>query len=50
MVLWSRQLDAAALVGVDGIRGGGGARALRRREDEDDRKGENEKIPGRAYL
>ena len=39
-VLWSRQVDAAALVGVDGMHGGGGgARALRRREEEDDGKG-----------
>ena len=37
-VLWSRQVDAAALVGADGMRGGG-ARALRRREEEDDGKG-----------
>ena len=40
-VLWSRQVDAAALVGADGMRGGGGggARALRCREEEDDGKG-----------
>ena len=39
-VLWSRQVDAAALVGADGMRGGGGgARALGCREEEDDGKG-----------
>ena len=39
-VLWSRQVDATALVGADGVRGGGGgARALRCREEEDDGKG-----------
>ena len=37
--LWSRQVDAAALVGADGMRGGGGARALGCREEEDDGKG-----------
>ena len=38
-VLWSRQVDAAALVGADGMRGGGGgARALACREEEDDGK------------
>ena len=50
-VLWSKQVDAAALAGADAkVDGGGGVRALRRREEEDDRKGENEKRPGRAYL
>ena len=39
-ILWSRQVDAAALVGADGMRGGGsGARALGCREEEDDGKG-----------
>ena len=43
-VLWSKQVDAAALAGADAkVDGGGGVRALRRREEEDDRKGENEK-------
>ena len=38
--LWSRQVDAAALVGADGMRGGGGgARTLGCREEEDDGKG-----------
>ena len=38
-ILWSRQVDAAALVGADGMCGGGGARALGCREEEDDGKG-----------
>ena len=53
-VLWSIQVDAAAKIDEDEVLcygGGDGARAAARsREEEDDRKGENEKRPGRAYL
>ena len=48
-------VDAAAKIDEDEVLcyggGGGGARAATRsREEEDNRKGENEKRPGRAYL
>ena len=47
--LWSIQVDEAAIVGVVGkVDGGGGARALRRREVEDrdeEARGESERDP-----
>ena len=50
-VFWSGQVDAAALVGEDEVRGGGGgARALGCREEGDDGKGGWRRPEGRAYL
>ena len=50
-VLWSKQVDAAALAGADAkVDGGGGVRALRRREEEEDLKRKRERWKGPSAV